>query len=313
MKKIVRCYCGFVAEGEDDTLHVTTPDLPLTGEWTLESFCDQVRMLDLWPAPVIFDEAQHAPGLLPYIKERIDEDRGRAGQYLLSGSQNLLLTEQVAESLAGRAAILRLLPLSRSELAEEAQRAPGFERQRAALDGSLKNASYRTDPYFGFSVPTAVPGVDAKLLNPIETWKDKTEFDTTARNLVKMFQDNFVKFEPQVDADVRAELHAVRHAEERGPHEGEASDLVGPVDREVEDVAEQDLQRDYHHHHREGRDDELARRPVEPVHGDLHGYARAAGRPGRFDRAQGTRLKKNPPRSSFDPRKNVLLRGERRQ
>ncbi len=67
------------------------------------------------PAPVIFDEVQYAPELLPYIKERIDEHRGAHGQYFLTGSQNLLLAQQVTESLAGRAAMLRLLPLSRKE------------------------------------------------------------------------------------------------------------------------------------------------------------------------------------------------------
>lgn len=68
------------------------------------------------PAPVIFDEVQYAPDLLPYIKERIDERRDARGQYFLTGSQNLLLTQQVTESLAGRAAMLRLLPLSQREL-----------------------------------------------------------------------------------------------------------------------------------------------------------------------------------------------------
>jgi hypothetical protein len=38
-------------EGEDDTLHVFRPQLPLAGEWTLESFCDLVAELELWPAP----------------------------------------------------------------------------------------------------------------------------------------------------------------------------------------------------------------------------------------------------------------------
>src|SRR5205814_1510204 len=74
----------------------------------------------------------------------------------------------------------------------------------AALDGSLKNASFRTDPYFGFSVPTSVPGVEPHLLYPFKTWKDKAEFDQTARKLVRMFRDNFVRFESHVDADVRA-------------------------------------------------------------------------------------------------------------
>jgi phosphoenolpyruvate carboxykinase (ATP) len=84
----------------------------------------------------------------------------------------------------------------------------------AALDGSLKNASYRTDPYFGFSVPTSVPGIEPHLLYPMKTWKDKAEFDETARSLVKMFQDNFTKFESKVDADVRAAAPEVRIAAE---------------------------------------------------------------------------------------------------
>ncbi|HUV50929.1 MAG TPA: ATP-binding protein [Anaerolineae bacterium] len=76
---------------------------------------DPRGFLEMYPSPVIFDEVQYAPNLLPYVKEKIDADRDRSGQYLLTGSQNLLLMEKVTESLAGRAAILRLLPLSRRE------------------------------------------------------------------------------------------------------------------------------------------------------------------------------------------------------
>ena len=83
-----------------------------------------------------------------------------------------------------------------------------------ALDGSLRNASYRTDPYFGFAVPTSVPGVEPHLLYPMKTWKDKAAFDETARKLVRMFQDNFVKYEKHVDADVRAAAPEVRLAAE---------------------------------------------------------------------------------------------------
>src|SRR5438132_3264714 len=74
----------------------------------------------------------------------------------------------------------------------------------AALDGSLRNVEFRTDKYFGFAVPTALPGVPSEILNPVNTWKDKAEFDKTARSLVGMFQKNFAKFEAQVDAEVRA-------------------------------------------------------------------------------------------------------------
>jgi len=76
---------------------------------------DPRGFLDAYPSPVIFDEVQYAPGILPYVKERIDSRRGQAGQYLLTGSQNLLLAEKVTESLAGRAAVLRLLPVSQRE------------------------------------------------------------------------------------------------------------------------------------------------------------------------------------------------------
>ena len=90
---------------------------------------DPRGFLDLYPPPIIFDEIQCAPDLLPYIKERIDADGGKAGQYLLTGSQNLLLTQNVTESLAGRAAMLRLLPLSRREAAKQPHTPFPWERQ----------------------------------------------------------------------------------------------------------------------------------------------------------------------------------------
>jgi predicted AAA+ superfamily ATPase len=77
---------------------------------------DPRGFVERFTAPVIFDEVQHAPDLLPYIKERVDSRRELPGQYLLTGSQNLLLMERVTETLAGRAALLRLLPLSSREL-----------------------------------------------------------------------------------------------------------------------------------------------------------------------------------------------------
>ncbi len=73
----------------------------------------------------------------------------------------------------------------------------------AALDGSLKAGEFRTDPNFGFKVPVAVAGVDAKILDPRETWADKAGYDATARKLVGQFIDNFAQFEEHVDAGVR--------------------------------------------------------------------------------------------------------------
>jgi phosphoenolpyruvate carboxykinase (ATP) len=73
----------------------------------------------------------------------------------------------------------------------------------AALDGSLANAAFRTDPNFGFKVPVAVAGVDSAILDPRGTWADKNAYDATAQKLVAQFIDNFEQFESHVDEGVR--------------------------------------------------------------------------------------------------------------
>jgi uncharacterized protein len=85
----------------------------------LAASSDPRGFLALYPPPVIFDEIQNAPGLLPYLKERVDAERNRPGQFILTGSQNLLLMQQVTESLAGRSAVMKLLPLSQREIQKE--------------------------------------------------------------------------------------------------------------------------------------------------------------------------------------------------
>ncbi len=96
--------------GEDyEYLSLQLPDVRAAAQ------ADPRTFLARFPPPVIYDEVQYAPELLSYVKERIDQDRSRPGQFILTGSQNLLLMQTVSESLAGRAAVFRLLPLSRRE------------------------------------------------------------------------------------------------------------------------------------------------------------------------------------------------------
>jgi len=73
----------------------------------------------------------------------------------------------------------------------------------AALDGSLKAAEFRKDPFFGFMVPVSVPGVDSQILDPRSTWPDPAAYDSKANALVKMFVENFAQFESHVEAGVR--------------------------------------------------------------------------------------------------------------
>jgi len=97
---------------------------------------DPRGFIEMHEPPVIFDEVQYAPDLLPYIKEKIDADRARYGQYLITGSQNLLLMERVTESLAGRAAMLKLLPLTRREVEGRPGKKLPWEIQRPSHEKS---------------------------------------------------------------------------------------------------------------------------------------------------------------------------------
>jgi phosphoenolpyruvate carboxykinase (ATP) len=65
---------------------------------------------------------------------------------------------------------------------------------RKALDGELDGVEYREDPIFGFEVPVEIPGVEAALLDPRSTWADPDAYDRKARELARMFRDNFEQF-----------------------------------------------------------------------------------------------------------------------
>lgn len=66
---------------------------------------------------IILDEIQHAPKLLSYIQTIIDAEK-KKGFFIVTGSQNFLLNQSISQTLAGRIAILTLLPLSIAELAK---------------------------------------------------------------------------------------------------------------------------------------------------------------------------------------------------
>ncbi len=76
---------------------------------------DPRGLLEELKPPVLFDEIQNVPGLFDYIRTLIDKNPRKMGQWLFTGSQEAPLMQGVSESMAGRAAILQLLPMSLAE------------------------------------------------------------------------------------------------------------------------------------------------------------------------------------------------------
>lgn len=76
---------------------------------------DPVGYLDGFPNGAILDEIQNVPGLFSYLQPRLDA-AGRHGQFVLTGSHQFKLVERITQSLAGRVALAKLLPLSLAEL-----------------------------------------------------------------------------------------------------------------------------------------------------------------------------------------------------
>ena len=64
----------------------------------------------------------------------------------------------------------------------------------AILDGSIETAETKTVPIFGFEVPTALPGVDPKILDPRDTYADPAQWEEKAKDLAGRFVKNFEKY-----------------------------------------------------------------------------------------------------------------------
>jgi len=65
----------------------------------------------------------------------------------------------------------------------------------AILNNKLDDVNFSPDPIFRVLIPESVPGVENNILNPRKTWDDKDSYDTKAIELVKLFKDNFVKYQ----------------------------------------------------------------------------------------------------------------------
>lgn len=100
---------------------------------------DPPLLLQRFPGPVLVDEIQYAPQLLPFIKMAVDRDR-RPGRFWLTGSQQFHLMRQVSESLAGRVAVVQLLGLSRREILGQGPSVTPFLPRAENLDARSRAA-----------------------------------------------------------------------------------------------------------------------------------------------------------------------------
>ena len=96
------------------------------------ALADPRRFLAAYPQGAVLDEIQRVPALFSYLQSVVDQRPATAALYVLTGSQNFLLLDTISQSLAGRTAVLRLLPLSYAELQAAGQLPPHTGRAAAA-------------------------------------------------------------------------------------------------------------------------------------------------------------------------------------
>jgi phosphoenolpyruvate carboxykinase (ATP) len=75
---------------------------------------------------------------------------------------------------------------------------------RAVLDGTLKDAAFHPDPFFGLMIPRDVAGIPNEVLDPRLSWPDRAAYDRTAAELVARFEKNFEGFAGLVGDDIKA-------------------------------------------------------------------------------------------------------------
>jgi len=113
------------------------PDMVARFRHDPQGFLDGVR------TPAILDEIQNVPEVFNYVRRRIDRAPRRMGQWFLTGSQETGLMRDVTESMAGRAAVLQLLPMSAHESARVSLLRGGYPEVLARpADASLWFSSY---------------------------------------------------------------------------------------------------------------------------------------------------------------------------
>ncbi|MFZ4106138.1 ATP-binding protein [Flavobacterium sp.] len=127
---------------------------------------DPIGFLNTYKDGVIIDEIQNVPSLFSYLQIATDE-RNKNGEYIIIGSQNFLMMEQITQSLAGRVALFTLLPFSLNELKNTVYQPETWEKY--SLSGSYPRKiiqDIKPDDYYENYIKTYVER-DVRLLKNI--------------------------------------------------------------------------------------------------------------------------------------------------
>ncbi len=128
------------------------------------------EFLEKYPAPLIIDEVQYAPGLFRHLKVAVDKDRHNMGQFILTGSQKFTLMKEVSDSLAGRSAIFELETLSLNEIVLH-QNYPKNSNEwasflvRGGFPELWRNTEAELDVFFGSYLSTYLERDVRQILN----------------------------------------------------------------------------------------------------------------------------------------------------
>ncbi|MBC6415102.1 MAG: ATP-binding protein [Bdellovibrionales bacterium] len=135
---------------------------------------DPRGFLNTYSQGAIIDEAQRCPELLSYIQTLVDHKKQK-GQFILTGSNQFLLEEKITQSLAGRVALLRLLPLSLQELKQAKKTIPVDDMIFRGFYPQLYSEDINTKRFFNNYIESYV-NKDVRLIKNISNLSLFTTF-----------------------------------------------------------------------------------------------------------------------------------------
>lgn len=186
---------------ENDQIQYVTLDYPRIRSLAKE---DPELFLQQYQPPLIIDEIQYAPELLPYIKIQADS-RKQNGLYYLTGSQMFYMMKNVSESLAGRTGILSMYSLSRAEI--ESRESVPFLPDRIKIVSSDDTITDIFEKIYRGGMPRMITD---KGLPPEDYFGSymQTYLERDIRDLITIKDENkFLKFISCVAARTSQELN----------------------------------------------------------------------------------------------------------